>query len=452
MRIILLNLPWRQDSRWGVRAGSRWPFTSEPEKDGYIKYIPFPFFLAHAASLLENKDNEIKFIDAIAQRLDEQATIDEIDDYKPSLVVIETSTPSFANDIRISEMIKRRVSNSSIVLCGPHASSYAKNILDKYDFINYILIGEYEYALLDLVDSLKNSLNLRTVLGLVFRSNHTVITNKPRQTLKNLDDLPWPHREAQVIYKYNDGFAGLPVPNVQMYSSRGCPFHCIFCLWPQVLYGEHKYRKRDPVKVVNEMEWLIKKFNFKAVYFDDDVFNIDKTHVTNICNEIIKRNIKVPWAIMARADLMNERLLSSLAGAGLYAVKYGIESANSKVLKLCKKNMNLIKAKKMIQFSKGLGIRVHLTFCLGLPGETKQSIQDTLNFISETKPDSLQFSLATPFPGTDYFKYLEKRKGGLPVSWIDYDGNNKYFAGSEELINLDLERLKRDLCSNLNLK
>ena len=452
MRIILLNLPWHQNNRWGVRAGSRWPFTSEPEENSYIKYIPFPFFLAHAASLLKSKDNDVKLIDAIAQKADEQKVMDEIIAYNPSLIVAETSTPSFDNDIRIASEIKKRIPNSSIALCGAHASTYAKEILTKYEVISYILMGEYEYTLLDLANKLKNSGNLRNILGLAFKSNQAVVINKPRSTIKNLDDLPWPEREESVIYKYNDGFAGLPLPNVQMCSSRGCPFHCIFCLWPQVLYGEHKYRKRDPVKVVDEMDWLIKKFNFKAVYFDDDVFNISKPHVVGICKEIIKRNIKVPWAVMARADLMDEKLLSLMNEAGLFAIKYGIESANNNILRTCKKNLNLLYAKKMIKHTKGLGIKVHLTFCLGLPGETKQTIADTVNFIDETRPDSLQFSFATPFPGTSYFRYLEKKGVSLSKNLADYDGNNKYMGALQDLINLDLERLKRDLCNNLNIK
>ena len=106
----------------------------------------------------------------------------------------------------------------------------------------------------------------------------------------------------------------------------------------------------------------------------------------------------------------------------------------------------------MIKYTKKLGIKVHLTFCLGLPGETEQSIQDTVNFIAETKPDSLQFSLATPFPGTSYFRYLEKKGASLSKNLTDYDGNNKYMGALQDLINLDLERLKRDLCNNLNFK
>jgi radical SAM superfamily enzyme YgiQ (UPF0313 family) len=200
------------------------------------------------------------------------------------------------------------------------------------------------------------------------------------------------------------------------------------------------------------MVWLIDKFNFKAVYFDDDVFNIDKGHVIGICKEMARKGIKVPWAAMARADLMSEEILTLMRDAGLYAVKYGVESANSRVLRLCKKNLNIAKAEKMIRYTKGLGVKVHLTFCLGLPGETRQSIQDTVDFISGIKPDSLQFSLATPFPGTDYYRYLKKNGTCLPGRLADYDGNNKYAGGLQEFIDLDLERLKDDLCSNLNLK
>jgi len=452
MQVILLNLPWYENGRFGVRAGSRWPFTSEIEENGHIKYIPFPFFLAYAASLLKSQNKDVKIIDAIACGLDEQKILDEISAARPGLIVIETSTPSFDNDMELVYAIREKILNSQIVLCGPHATTYAKDILGKYDFIDYILMGEYEYTLMDLVNRLEDSQGLKSVLGLAYRNMKNIVINKSRPTIDNLDALPWPEREASVIYKYNDGFAGLPVPNVQMWSSRGCPFKCMFCLWPQVVYGEHKYRKRNPINVVDEMEWLIKKFNFNAVYFDDDVFNIDKVHVISICEEMKKRSIKVPWAAMARADFMDEELLSILASAGLYAVKYGIESANHKVLELCKKKLNLARAKKVIAYTKKLGIKVHLTFCFGLPGETKQSVQDSVDFIGVTKPDSLQFSLATPFPGTDYFRYLEKNGSKLSKNWPDYDGNNKYVSKTKELNNLDLERFKRDLGNNLNFK
>ncbi len=452
MRIALLNLPWNTNGRFGVRAGSRWPFSSKPKKNGYIYYIPFPFFLAYASSLLKKNNKEAKLIDAIAEGIDEQKVIGEIKSYIPDLIIIETSTPSFRNDLKIIEYIHRKLPNCQIAICGPHASVFPEQILREYNFINHVLVGEYEYTLLELVNHLEDDLGLESILGLAYREDIKIRVNSPRLTINNLDDLPWPDREDLPLYKYNDGFAGLPCPNVQMWTSRGCPFQCIFCLWPQTMYREHKHRKRDPIDVVDEMEWLIKNFDFKAIYFDDDVFNIDRNHVLNICEEIKKRKIKIPWAAMARADLMDEALLQSMSDAGLYAIKYGMESADQNILNFCKKNMNLDKVYLIIKFTKKLGIKVHLTFCLGLPGETRQTIQKTDRFIQAAQPDSLQFSLATPFPGTDYFKYMKNNGWLFSENWSDYDGSYRCIIKTQELNSKDLEETKIALSSNFNFQ
>ncbi len=448
MRIILANPPWNENGRFGVRAGSRWPFTSQPEGDGYISYIPFPFFLAYTASLLKKENKEVRLIDAIAEKIDEQKLIEEMKSYNPGLVVIEASTPSFKNDLRIIQNIHLNLPDCQIAICGPHPSVFPGQILREYNFINYILIGEYEYTLLSLVNHLENNLGLESILGLAYWEDGKIRINNSRLAIDNLDNLPWPEREGVSVYKYNDGFAGLPTPNVQMWTSRGCPFECIYCLWPQTMYREHRYRKRNPIDAIDEMEYLIKKFNFKAVYFDDDVFNIDRGHTLDICEEIKKRQIKIPWAVMARADLMDEGLLEAMANAGLYAIKYGVESANQEILNFCKKNMNLDKTHQIIKFTKELGIKVHLTFCLGLPGETKQTAQETINFIQDTAPESFQFSFATPFPGTEYFNYVKERGLLTSEDWSDYDGNYKCIVKTQQLTSDYLEEIKFILSSN----
>lgn len=452
MRIILLNLPWSQDGRLGVRSGSRWPFTSLAEKDGQIYYIPFPFFLAYAASLLKKQNKNVRLIDAIAGRLKEEEVLDRIKNYSPELIVVETSAPSFKNDLKILNNIRDRLVNCKIVLCGPHTSVFPEQILQEHSLIDYLLIGEYEFALLELVDALENNSRLEFISGLAYRKEGKIILNNPRLTLDNLNNLPWPEREDLPIYNYNDGFAGLPSPNVQMWTSRGCPFGCIFCLWPQTIYGEHKVRLRGIEDVADEMEYLIHKLKFKAVYFDDDIFNIDRKHVLGICREIRKRNITVPWAAMCRADLMDEELLRSMASSGMYAVKYGVESANQDILDFCKKNMNLKKAYQMIKFTIGLGIKVHLTFCLGLPGETRQTVKETFDFIRSIQPHSLQLSFATPFPGTEYFRYIEDNGLFVSESLHEYDGNARCVIRTEELSSDDLERIRVDFCNNFNFQ
>lgn len=452
MRIILANPPWNENGRFGVRAGSRWPFTSQPEEDGYISYIPFPFFLAYTTSLLKKENKEVRLIDAIAEKIDEQKLIEEIKSYNPELVVIETSTPSFKNDLRIIQNIHLNLPDCQIAICGPHPSVFPDQILREYNFINYILIGEYEYTLLDLVNHLENNLGLESILGLAYQEDSKIKVNNPRPTIDNLDDLPWPEREDVSVYKYNDGFAGLPTPNVQMWASRGCPFQCIYCLWPQTIYKEHKYRERNPVDVLDEMEYLLKRFNFKAVYFDDDVFNINKMHVLGICKEIQKRKIAISWAAMARADLMDEALLESMVDTGLYAIKYGIESVNQNILNSCKKNIDLKRTREIIKLTKKLDIKVHLTFCLGLPGETRKTVNETVRFIQEASPDSFQLSFATPFPGTGYFKYVEEKGYLVSKDWSDYDGNYKCVVKTDELSDEDLERIRIALNNNFNLQ
>ncbi|MFH1191636.1 MAG: radical SAM protein [Candidatus Omnitrophota bacterium] len=452
MRVLLLNLPWHENGRLGVRAGSRWSFTSKPGKDGRIHYIPFPFFLAYAAALLKKGNREVRLIDAIAAGTDESTLIEEIKSYNPGLIVVETSTPSFKNDLKIIKDIHNHLPDCQVAISGPHATVFCEQILKEYNFINYILIGEYERILSDLVNCLENNLGLDSILGLSYRKGDKIIINQSKPAIDNLDNLPWPERETLPMYKYNDAFCDLPEPNVQMWASRGCSFGCIFCLWPQVIYREHKYRKRNPVDVVDEMEYLINRFNFKAVYFDDDVFNIDRSHVLNICKGIKTRKIKIPWAAMARADLMDEELLKFLSDAGLYAVKYGIESANQDILNFCKKKMDLSKVHKVIKITKRLGIKVHLTFCLGLPGETKLTIQETTRFIQDVRPDSLQFSFATSFPGTEYFEYLKDRGWLLSGDWSDYDGNYKCIVKTEELASKEIEEIKIALSNNFHLQ
>lgn len=190
---------------------------------------------------------------------------------------------------------------------------------------------------------------------------------------------------------------------------------------------------------------MIKRFNFKAVYFDDDIFNIDRNRVLEICKYIKERKIEIPWAVMARADLMDEELLKIMFEAGLYAVKYGIESADPDILKFCKKNMDLGKAYKMIKLTQKIGIKIHLAFCLGLSGETRQTVQKTVDFIHQTKPDSLQFSFATPFPGTEYFDYMKDKGWLLSEDWSDYDGNAKCVIRTQELNSQDLEEIYREV-------
>ncbi|TAM35490.1 radical SAM protein, partial [bacterium] len=437
-RILLANLPWQRDGMWGVRAGSRWPhIKNESEKD----YLPFPFFLAYAAALLKKHSIEADLIDAIADQIPENKFLEIISENNYGYLVAETSIPSFAEDLMLLERISDL--GVKIILCGPNYEIYDPQFMERYPFIDFVLYGEYEFSLLELIQNLLKKNDLAEVKGLIYRDGDRVIKT-PKRAAFDINLLPWPHREGLSIYKYLDAPGGMLTPNVQMLASRGCPFGCQFCLWPQVIYQGRHYRVRDVVDVADEMEYLVKEMGFKSVYFDDDTFNIGKERILEFCGEIRKRGLdKVQWGIMARPDLMDEELLRNLKGAGLYSVKYGVESAAQKLVDSIDKGMDLKKAERMIRLTKKLGIKPHLTFAFGLPGETKETIEQTIRWAKKLDPFSVQFSIATPFPGTKYYDVLKEK--GLIVSndHSSYDGNLKCVVKTQTLEPSDLENYKQ---------
>lgn len=435
MKVFLGNAPWQKDGQQGVRAGSRWPHWLEPNSP----YMPFPFYLAYATSVLEQAGHEVKIVDAIADSLSLDEFVQEALHFKPDLIVLETSTPSFDADLEAALRLKKDT-KALMTFSGPHVSVFQDTVLKENPEIDFILVGEYEYTLRDLVDALKNKTPLSEVLGLIYRDNSgKPVANPRRPTIDNVDELPWPAYQQLPLLKYNDDFAGLlPRPNVQMWASRGCPFRCNFCLWPQVVYANNKYRPRDPVKVVDEMEWLIKNYGFKAVYFDDDTFDLGKERVIKLCQEIKKRGITVPWSAMARADTLDGEMLQAMADAGLVAIKYGVESGVQELVNGCGKNLNLDKVTEIVHLTKKAGIKVHLTFTFGLTGETHETIQKTIDYAMELDPDSLQYSIITPFPGTRYYDELKQKGYLFAASWSDFDGNRSSVIRTEALTSDDL--------------
>ncbi|HTY44449.1 MAG TPA: radical SAM protein [Patescibacteria group bacterium] len=436
MKIVLVNLPWRSFGKIGVRAGSRWPhLKGAAEAD----YLPFPFFLAYAAALLKKHHFEVSLIDAIAEEMFYTYCLRLIERARPDMLVCETSTVTLGHDLRLLQKLKTDI---PITLCGPDVNIRQPAFLASCAYIDYVLAGEYEFTLLDLATHLRDSKPLDGVCGLIWRDGGKVRVN-PARPLADIDTLPWPLREGLPINRYNDSPGDLPLPSVQMLASRGCPYRCAFCLWPQVMYQGRSYRTRDVVDVVDEMEYLVRQMHFKSVYFDDDTFNCGKERMLQLCAQIKKRALKVPWAIMARADLMDEEILEHMQQAGLFAVKYGVESATQELLDNINKNMDLKKSTDIIRLTNKMGIKTHLTFTFGLPGETRQSIERTIDFALRLEPTSVQFSITTPFPGTTFYKEAKEKGYLVSENWLEYDGNHRSVISYRDVAGRDLEEAIR---------
>lgn len=422
-KVAIVNLPWRREGKQGIRAGSRWPHLRE---DAESNYLPYPFFKGYAASLLRENGYEVLFLDAIAESLRNHEALKRIHDFEPDYLVAETSTVSFENDIGFLLELKRSI---KVILCGPDANVYDPHIFSEYGFIDYVLRGEYEFSLLDLLNSLENGSSLELVQGLNYRSEDGSFCVNPASSLKDINDLPWPDRDSVPIKRYIDSPGAMPYPTAQMIASRGCPFGCKFCLWPQVMYGGRNYRARDVKDVIDEMEHLVDNYGFESIYFDDDTFGVNREWTVQFCEELMSRREKgranVPWAIMTRTDCVDEELLCLMKDAGLWAAKFGVESGNQKLVDLIGKDLDLVRTKQIVKTAHALGIRTHLTFTFGLPGETPVTVRETIQTALELDPYSIQFSIMTPFPGTDFYFDTESDGNLVSKDWSKYNGSRE---------------------------
>ena len=427
MKVLLLNAPWFDEKdplKWGVRAGSRWPhFQKRPSIDQLPRYIPFPFFMATAAAVLRNKGHETKIIDAVAEDIRLEETFSQISDFTPDLIFAESSTPSLSWDLEIFRKLKKDHPEVILVSGGSQGVSMVPEFMKGNSLPDYWLGGEFDLSLCELVKALEENQSLDNIPGLI-----TQTINNPPAVVENVTELPSPLYSDLPVKNYSDPVCGLPSPVAQVWLSRGCPYKCTFCVWPQVVFGNNKYRTRDLNEALDDIEYLIHERGCESFYFDDDTTNVGPKRMIELAEGIKARGLdKYPWSMMARADCMNDDALKALKDAGLYSIKYGVESIAEALVDSCEKGTNLKKFKRAIEYTKELGIKLHLTFMFGIPEETEETIDETLEFAMEIAPDSAQFSLCTPFPGTKFYKQCEEN------GWLTTD-DWSHFLGSDEAV------------------
>jgi len=426
-KILLANAPWHDETRpwlWGVRAGSRWPHMEGWRPDvNPPPYLPFPHFLAQAAALLEGiPELRVLLVDSVAQGERLPAFLGRASSYSPDILFLETSTPSLEWDLDMARRLKELLPGVLIGMGGTHAPLREADWLRAHPQVDFTCFGEYELSLEAFVRALLAGTH-GPVAGVHYRlPDGSVVLGDARPPCEDLDFLPRYAYHHLPMHRYVDNPFGLPGPSVQVWASRGCPFGCSFCVWPQVVYGQRRFRARSVDKVVDEVEWLVRTYDFQSFYFDDDTTNVGKERTLALAGKIASRRLGVPWAMMARADLMDREILEALYASGMRAVKYGVESASQDLIDASNKSLKLEKVKAACKITRELGIRMHLTFMFGLPGETPASVDATTALALELDPDELQLSLCTPFPGTSLHE--EAERNGWLVGGASLDGFN----------------------------
>ncbi len=401
-RVLLANPPWHTAERQGVRAGSRWPFTLDRRGDAPVpRYVPFPFFLSQAARLLSDHGRPNAIVDAIAEGLTYDEFHERVVGYRPAAIVMETAAASFDNDRRIWRRLRAALPEARLILCGPHATARRGEVLADAPEIDLVLVGEYEQTLLDVTARLENGHRLTDQKGIAYRSGGRIVDNGRPEPVP-FDAVGASDRLRLPLFNYRDPFSDLPEPMAQLMATRGCPYECSFCQWPQVFYERRKIQRRSVERVFAEVRELVERFGFRSIYFDDDMFSPGGEWIERFAGLIERHGLDVEWAIMARADTFKDDEWRVMAAAGLRAVKFGVESGDQAMVDAMGKRLKLERLRGTVRLCRELGIRVHLTFTLGLPGETQATLAETRRLILELLPDSLQISRAMPLPGTAF--------------------------------------------------
>jgi len=432
--ILLAYPPFEEGGR-----SFRWSGTSQV-KNVYFSYPPW--FLAYSTALLERENIDVNLIDAATTDMSNKDFIKYVNKIDPEILISEVSTITIKNDLDIMKRIKEKI-GCKIALTGSHVTALCDDILRKNNFIDFILLGEYELTVLELAKKLKSG-KFSNISGLAFRKGKNFKINKPRPLIENLDMLPLPARHFLPMDRYNEAFAQLP--NQQMLSTRGCPFRCVYCVLPQIFYN-HKVRYRSPEKILDEMEILIEEYKPKEIYFDDDSFTLNSRHILGICKEIKKRKIDIPWSCMGHA-MISEDVLKKMVNTGCVGVKFGVETASPRVQKSIKKGLNLKQIKKFVKIAKKYKLRTHATYILGLPGDTKETMRETLKFAVTLGTDKFQISIATPYPGTEFYRMAKQNGYLVTEDFSKYDGNKEAVISYPDLPKEEIDKVFRE---SLNL-
>ena len=434
MKVVIANPPWPGEG-YGTRSNIRWPHRRGD------KVLTFPIYLAYAVAVLKKTGFKVWGIDAVDKEYSIGSFVREIAKINPEVILMEVSTPSINYDLEAAKKLRENT-KSLIVFCGPHASYFHKDLIEKYPSVDVCIRGEFEHAIRDICIAVNKKKDLTGIAGITYRKGDKVIVNKERKPIENLDELPFPDRKEFKLGRYQQAFFG-GKKTALVISSRGCPFMCTYCLWPNTLFG-HKFRARSPKNVVDEIEALMKG-GVDEIYFDDDTFTIDKKRVKEICIEFLNRKIKIPWLCMSRVDTIDQETLRLIKKAGCKEVFFGIESGSEEILKEMCKGITKKRIIETVRMAQKEGIITGGSFVVGMPNESKKTITETIRFAKRLHLDYVQFALAAPFPGTKFYE-TAKESGLLKIkSWEDFDGTKGAIVNTEYLTKKELSGIIRKM-------
>jgi len=385
----------------------------------------WPFWLAYSVGMLEQHGHEVLFLDCPAQNITTEKMLELLGEFSPEMTVMDTSTPSIVSDIRVAEIVKGTCPDTHIFLVGTHASALPAETLSRAPFLKGIACGEYDVTVAEAADALAGGTDLLEVQGLWLNTSDGHVETGTREPSMELDELPM---LADVYKKHlrpeDYFFAAARFPSVMMITSRGCPFKCSFCVWPQVLH-KGGYRARSAKNVALEFMKMQEYFpQIQEIVFEDDTFSVDSARVREISKALIEAGNRLPWTANTRANLSLEAMCD-MKRAGCRMIIVGYESGNQAILNNVSKGTTVEQNLAFAERARKAGLLVHGCFMAGNPGETLETLEETYRMAVRLKPDTAQFFPVMAYPGTRLYRSFQEScslKTNDYTKWLTEEG------------------------------
>lgn len=432
MKALLLNPPF-------LKKFSRASRSPAVTKSGTIYY---PTWLAYATGVLEAAGHSVRLIDCPPNGLDVAYVLETVRDFKPALIVLDSSTPSLANDLAVADEIKKALPSAFVMMVGLPVSSEPSKAFERSSHIDAVARREYDYTVRDLAAVLEQGGNLKGVLGVSYRADGVVTHNPDRPYIENLDELPYVSSVFKKHLRVEDYFyAHLQYPMVSIFTSRGCPAQCVWCMYPQVFYG-HAFRHRSPENIAGEFRYIAEHLpQVREVLIDDDTFTIKIPHVRRTCELLIEAGNRIPWTCEVRVNNLDYETIAMMKKAGCRLLVAGFESGNNQILKNIKKGTTAEQGWRFTADARRAGVLVHGCFVAGQPGETRATLNETLNYALDLDLDTAQFFPMQVYPGTEAFAWAQKNNYLTTTNyaeWVTKDGLHSTVIDLPDLSHNDL--------------
>ena len=379
-----------------------------------------PLSLAYLAGALESEGVEVQILDFLVARYRPAKLRQKLDEFRPQLVGATCVTLNYPTAARMLKACKDFDSSIVTVIGGPHATFALNETLLRAPWIDAVAIGEGDRTVVELARAVEGGNDIRQVAGIAFADGDTVVKTEYRPQIDDLDQLPMPSRHLLPLGRYKA--LGAPCTVI---TSRGCPYHCIFCSGHRMFGG--KVRFRDPGLVVDEIEQIHRDLGFPQVNIVDDTFTLNHRHAGQVCEEMLRRNLEVKWSAFARVDTVTKDLAELMKRAGCTWVLFGVESSDEGILKTIKKGITPDKVRSGVKIATDAGIKIFNSFIFGLPGESPDTARRSIAFGDELDRKygaKYGFHILSPLPGTElYERAKDYHLHILSRNWARYDAN-----------------------------